>query len=99
MTTVRWLPQAEADLEAIRKYYLRVAPDYASPFIEGALEQTKQLKSSPLMGRMVPEIEDKSIRELIYRQYRIVYFVDVNNEQVDILTIFHSARQFGSSHK
>lgn len=96
MTHVRWLSQAEADLEAIRKYYLRVAPDFASPFIEGALEQTKQLENFPRMGRPVPEIGDRSIRELIYRQYRVVYFVDSKDQQIDILTIFHSARQFGS---
>jgi len=28
------------------------------------------------MGRMVPEIQDEALRELIHRSYRIVYFVD-----------------------
>ena len=88
------MPQAEADLAAIREYYEQVAPQYAKPFVTGAFEKTAQLRSFPRLGRMVPEIGDPDIRELIYRQYRIVYIVD--GENVDVLTIFHGARQFGA---
>lgn len=90
------MSQAEADLDAIKDYYKKVAPHFAQSFVDGALEQTKFLENSPRMGRMVPEIEDKNIQEIPYRQYRIVYIVDAKDEQVDILTIFHSARQFGA---
>ncbi|PSQ82101.1 MAG: hypothetical protein BRD46_00395, partial [Bacteroidetes bacterium QS_8_68_15] len=48
------------------------------------------------VGRMVPEIEDEAIREVIYRGYRIVYVVDRDKEEVEVLTIFHSAQQFGT---
>ena len=47
----------------------------------------------PNMGRIVPEIGDESIRELIYRQYRIIYIVD--DGSAEILTVYHSSRQFG----
>lgn len=90
------MSQAEADLAAIREYYERVAPEYAQTFVDGALEKTQQLARLPRIGRIVPEIGDEQIRELIYRQYRIVYIVDAESERVDVLTIFHSARQFGS---
>ncbi|PSQ76528.1 MAG: hypothetical protein BRD37_06840 [Bacteroidetes bacterium QH_8_67_23] len=42
------------------------------------------------------EIEDEAIREVIYRDYRIVYVVDRDKEEVEVLTIFHSAQQFGT---
>ena len=36
------------------------------------------------------------IRELIYRSYRIMYFVDPEGAEVEVLTVMHSSRQFGS---
>jgi len=42
-------------------------------------------------GRIVPEIENESIRELILGFYRIIYRV-VDENRVDILTIHHSRR-------
>ena len=75
------MPQAEADLEAIREYYERVAPEYAQSFVDGAVEKTLQLEVFPRIGRMVPEIGDDALRELIYRQYRIIYIVDAEGVQ------------------
>ena len=90
------MPQAEADLEAIREYYERVAPDYAQTFVDGAIEKTLELEAFPRIGRVVPEIGDEDLRELVYRQYRIIYIVDAEGERADVLTIFHSAKQFGT---
>lgn len=39
----------------------------------------------------MPEISKENIREIIFGSYRIVYLV--NNNEVNILTIFHSSRQ------
>ena len=41
----------------------------------------------------MPVIGDESIRELIYRQYRIICVVEKGSAEV--LTLYHSARQFG----
>jgi toxin ParE1/3/4 len=90
---VIWRPQALRDLEAIEAYYEEVAPDFAPLFVTGAFEATERLADFPRAGRMVPEIGDEAIRELIYRQYRIIYVVDEGS--VEVLTVFHSARQFG----
>ena len=59
----------------------------------GAFEATGRLSDFPNAGRIVPEIGDESIRELIYRQYRIIYLV--NEGSVEVLTWYHAARQFG----
>lgn len=58
------------------------------------IEKVRPLERSPRMGRMVPEIQDEVIREVLYRNYRIVYVVDRDDEEVEILTIFHSSQQF-----
>ena len=93
MAEVVWRPQALRDLEAIEAYYDEVAPDFASLFVAGAFEAAGRLSEFPNAGRVVPEIGDESIRELIYRQYRIIYVV--NEGSAEILTVYHSARQFG----
>ena len=36
-----------------------------------------------------------AIREVIYRSYRILYIVDEDDEEIDVLTIRHASRQFG----
>lgn len=93
MAEVVWRPQALRDLEAIEAYYLEVAPDFAPLFVAGAFEATYRLASYPNAGRIVPEIGDAAIRELLYRQYRIIYVVLEGS--AEILTVYHGARQFG----
>jgi toxin ParE1/3/4 len=90
---VAWRPQALRDLEAIEAYYEEVAPDFAPLFVAGAFETVARLVDFPNAGRVVPEIGDESIRELIYRQYRIIYVV--GEDSAEVLTVYHSARQFG----
>ena len=96
MAAVEWRPQALKDLEEIEAYYERIAPEYARFFIEQVFERAKQLEHFPRMGRMVPEIEDEAIRELIYRDYRIIHFVDPDDREVAVLTVIHATQQFGS---
>ncbi len=94
MAEVIWRPQALRDLEAIEAYYENVAPDFAPLFVAGAFDATRRLSDFPNVGRAVPEIGDNDIREVIYRQYRIIYVV--SEERVEVLTIYHSSRQFGA---
>jgi toxin ParE1/3/4 len=96
MATLKWRPQALSDLEAIEAYYEEVAPDYASLLVQEILEQADQLEDFPRMGRIVPEVGDDAIRELIYRDYRIIYIVDAEDEQVEVLTVVHSSQHLGS---
>jgi len=65
-------------------------------FAEKGIEKIRPLEQRPRMGRIVPEIGDKAIREILHRTYPTVDGVDQNDEEVDVLTIFHSSRQFGA---
>jgi len=51
-------------------------PAFRRFFEDEAVEKVRRLEQFPRMGRMVPEIQDEALRELIHRSYRIVYFVD-----------------------
>jgi toxin ParE1/3/4 len=45
------------------------------------------------MGRIVPEAEDESIRELLFQSYRIMYLVET--DRVLVLTVVHGCREIG----
>ena len=96
MAELKWRPQALKDLEAIESYYEDVAPEYAAIFMASVFEKAERLEQMPRLGRTVPEIGDEAIRELIHRGYRIMYVVDEDDETVEVLTVLHSSRQFGS---
>ena len=46
----------------------------------------------PERGRVVPEFDDLSIREIIHRAYRIIYQVDHTLKMVYVLRFWHAAR-------
>lgn len=52
---------------------------------------TKILVQFPLSGKVVAEINQKEIREIIEGRYRIIYKI-VSPTRIDILTVLHSAR-------
>ena len=97
MAHVRLTEQAQSEPDAIIEYYERVgSTDFAEVFEEKVIAQIRSLERFPRMGRIVPEIGDEAIREVLYRNYRIVYVVDRDDEEVEVLTIFHSSQQFGA---
>lgn len=55
------------------------------------------LKSFKGIGRIVPEVNRKEIRELIQGNYRIIYKI-VSVSHIDILTIRHASRKFTKEH-
>ena len=90
MVEVRWTPQASDDLEAITKFIAADSPYYASLFAMDVVAAVERLAVLPLSGRIVPEVNDPAIREIILGNYRIVY--RVRNDVVEILTVWHGAR-------
>jgi toxin ParE1/3/4 len=47
------------------------------------------------MGRIVPEVEDPNIRELIIYSYRLIY--EISQKRIEILTIIHGKQDFSKS--
>ena len=90
MTRLVWAPQAIEDVEAIRAYVARDSPHYADLVVERIVAAVARLENYPLSGRVVPEVADQSLREVIHASYRIVY--RLSPDVVEILTVFHGAR-------
>jgi len=64
---------------------------YASITVNIIYNRAQDIINNPYVGRIVPEINIKDIREVISGNYRIVYKI-INEFQVDILRVYHSAR-------
>lgn len=44
----------------------------------------------PKLGRMAPELGDPAVREIILRNYRLVY--RLKEKRIELLTVYHGAR-------
>ncbi|MBI2466215.1 MAG: type II toxin-antitoxin system RelE/ParE family toxin [Candidatus Rokubacteria bacterium] len=92
MTRIVWAPQAIGDVQAIRDYVARDSTHYADLVVERIVAAVTRLESHPLSGRVVPEVGDESLREVIQSNYRIVY--RLRADVVEIVTVSHGARLF-----
>ena len=55
------------------------------------------LENYPKSGKMVPEFENDSIRELVRGSFRIVYQL-IEDFRIDILTVHNCARLIGNTY-
>ena len=90
MARLKWTPQAVEDIEAICEFISRDSFEYARLFASDIILAVRRLESFPQSGRVVPELSNLSIQEIILGNYRIIY--RVNQEMVEILTVHHSAK-------
>ena len=67
-------------------YQAQHSPARASLFVDNIFRQIYFLKRNPHMGRKVPEIGNEAVRELLLRQFRLVYQL-VSAERIDVLTL------------
>ena len=82
-----WSPLAVDRASEIVDYIAQDKPAAAIRWINEVFSKVEQLKSSPQIGRIVPETLDNRFREIIYGNYRIIYRVEL--KQISILTIRH----------
>ena len=92
MIRIVWSPLAIDDVEAIRAYVTRDSADSADLLVERLVAAVERLEVHPLSGRVVPEVGDDTLREVIHGSYRIVY--RVRSDLVEIVAVFHGARLF-----
>ena len=86
-----WTREAINNLLEIEEFISQNNPVKATEFIDYIIEQSEFLKETPNIGRVVPEISKSNIRELIVKNYRIVY-QQIDNE-ILIITLFEAHRQ------
>ena len=94
MGKIRWTKKASTHLQAIHASIAVDSPVYATRFIQSLVKSVSALNTMPHLGRIVPELENLKLREIIFHDYRIVYRVAENSEDIEILAVIHSARDF-----
>ena len=82
-----WSPVALGRALEIANYIARDKPSTAEKWIDTIFSKVEQLKTSPEMGRIVPEINNRQFREILYGNYRIIYRIE--KKQISILTVRH----------
>uniref|UniRef100_A0A831XG01 Type II toxin-antitoxin system RelE/ParE family toxin n=1 Tax=Geobacter metallireducens TaxID=28232 RepID=A0A831XG01_GEOME len=93
MAQIVWTEKASSHLQAIHEYIAHDSPVYAERFVRSLVKATVKLQDAPHCGRIVPEFNDPNLREVVFRNYRIVYSV-ANPSVLQVLAIVHGARDF-----
>ena len=79
------------DLKEISAYYLEQGiPQIGQDFVASIIEHIERLSMHPDIGRVVPEFNDESIRELIHSPFRVVYLRD--SKSIKIIRVWRSER-------
>ena len=89
---VRLSRSAQSDIQDIVRYISIDDPARALRFGRFLIEHVKSLGQFPERGRVVPEFDDNSIREIFIRAYRIVYRVMHDKESIEIIRFWHARR-------
>ena len=85
-----WTRQAHDDLREIKRFIARQAPKTASAFLRRIKASVERVRDLPESGRVVPEVADPAIREVLKGNYRVIYRVE--ESRVVVLTVYHGAR-------
>ena len=94
MINVEFKQKAEEELQQIKEYISRDSIYYANKTVNEIIDKAEYLEIFPYTGRKIPEYNNVSLRELIYKSYRIFYKV---NSNIHILNIVHHSRDFLNS--
>lgn len=89
---VVWSDEALTDLAGIHDYIARHSIRYAALTVERLLDALDRVAEYPESGRMVPELGEPAVREIIYGAYRIVY--ELREGRAEVLTVFRASRLF-----
>ncbi len=87
---VVWTDTAWSDLEQVVTHIAKDSSLYAAAFAREARDTSRSLSHFSNRGRVVPEFNNPTVREVFIRSYRLLY--TVSEEAVYILGFIHGAR-------
>lgn len=89
---VVWTPSVRSSLDEILAFIAEDSTESAAKVVDVVLGAADSLSLFAERGRVVPEVGDKSIREIFVYRYRLMYAVV--RDEVRILAILHGAMDF-----
>jgi toxin ParE1/3/4 len=92
VTRVVWTQPARDDLREIWEHIAADSGRYARQVSGRLVDAVGRLRTYPLSGRIVPELNRPELREVIQGNYRVVY--RTTPEAVEVLAVVHTSRDF-----
>lgn len=83
---------AHRDLEEILEYIRMDSPRSGRKLVQEIYERLTKLPSFPKLGRIIPEMGDPFLREIVVGPYRLMYRLEEN--KIIILRVLHGKRFF-----
>jgi len=87
-----WSDAAIADFQDIWAYIAQRDPEAAVRLGRGLLKHVRVLADFPCIGPAYPRGSKGTLREIVFRPYRIFYDVSEETRTVEILHVWHGAR-------
>lgn len=87
--------EAKRDLEEIAAFIARDDEDAALRWVDRLVNRALDLARAPRSGRVVPELGESDIRQVLVRPYRIVYRIEP--QRVLVLTMIEGHRRLRRS--
>ena len=87
-----WSDAAIADLQEIWAYLAQHDPQAAARIGRGILAHVRVLANFPYIGPAYPRGSGGTLREIAVRPYRIFYDVSEDSQSIEILHVWHGAR-------
>lgn len=88
---VIWSPLALERVNEIADYIAEDSVEAARLFLIDIFGAVDRLQSFPNSGRVVPEVKRPNIREIIFKNYRVIYRVEAR--KVSVLTVRHGKQR------
>jgi toxin ParE1/3/4 len=89
---VIWTKQGYSTLDEALAHIAQDSLTAAQQLLESALDSAESLSIFDERGRIVPELQQPSVREIFVQRYRLIY--EVFEAKVEILAFIHGARDF-----
>ena len=88
---IRLTDSAIDDLRELQLYYdEQLVPQVGKRFVTEILDRIETLTNNPDIGRIVPEFNADSIRELIHKPFRVVYLRE--STSIFVIRVWRSER-------
>lgn len=91
MVKIVWTELSILDLKVVFDYIAANSDRYATITVNKIYQRAQVIAENPFSGRIVPEFNETTIRELVEGNYMLIYRIK-SDIQIDILRVYHSAR-------
>jgi len=87
-----WTLRSREDLRDIATFIAKENPQAALKLGDLIFARVDTLEKFPELGRVVPERNQPNIREIVVKNYRLVYRLRQKEKILEILRVWHGAR-------